>query len=143
MNQGCAYTELILKEIFQGEKPASCAHFLPLLPLTTTAMVFENPFLFCEWYGPLPYSAVWFSFYFQVERKENGHLSDHSVVTATLCLKCFLLSKTFPVFNLSATASLGSGPGGLVQASTVPQILFRAMDSHTSLHYGFLDIPNK
>lgn len=27
MNQGWTYTELILKEIFKGEKPAFCAHF--------------------------------------------------------------------------------------------------------------------
>lgn len=134
MNRGWAYTELILKEIFKGEKPASCAHFQPLLspvPLTTPAMVFENPFLFCEWYGPLPYLAVWFSFYFQVERKENGHLV--TPLLLPLVSKCFLFSKTFAVFNLSAAGQCGVSPGGLFQASTVPQILFRAMDSHTSL----------
>lgn len=50
-----------------------------------------------------------------------------------LVSKRFLFSKTFAVFNLSATGQCGVSPGGLFQASTVPQILFRAMDSHTSL----------
>lgn len=110
MNRGWAYTELILKEIFKGEKPASCAHLQPLfsVPLTT-----PSP----PWSLKTPVSSVNGMAHFHIQLsgfliifKLKEKKMDIYLVTPLLLplvSECFLLSKTFPVFILSATGQSG------------------------------------
>lgn len=65
----------IMKGLFLKRRPTFCTHFQLLFsPLhlhnLLPIMIFENFLLFCELHWPVPYPAVWFSFYFQVERKD-------------------------------------------------------------------------
>lgn len=123
INQGGAYTKSwFWRRYFKKRSPLSALipklyspSFTPTTP--SLAMVFVNLLSLLLWTllaTVIP--AVWFSFYVQVERKENGHLV--TLFLSSLVSKCSLLSKSVPgSLTWMWQVILRSGLGGLVQAS--------------------------
>lgn len=145
------HKELILREVFKGEKLAFCTHLQPLLapvpphnPLP--AKVFENPF--SSSVNSISHFHIQLSdFLFIVKLKEKKMDIWSPRCYCHLCISAFRFPRFCWLFNLSNRPLQAQVREGYSRPLPGLQILFRAMDSRTSLLAtdGFpplLDIPN-